>query len=126
MDQIILMILLNRLDNVLNIDNISMIKTLEDSKPPIWGVGGLNLRIIKVLRLKFPIYGVGGVIYLGLISSLMLLFFSSCTKQSGDHLFTLLKSSTTHADFNNKLDYDTQLNKKFNVYTFRNFYNGAG
>jgi len=37
-----------------------------------------------------------------------------------------MPSSVTHADFINKLDYDTQLKKKFNVYTFRNFYNGAG
>jgi hypothetical protein len=37
-----------------------------------------------------------------------------------------MPASYTHADFNNKLDYETQLNKKFNVYTFRNFYNGGG
>jgi hypothetical protein len=37
-----------------------------------------------------------------------------------------MPASVTHADFINKLDYDTQLKKKFNVYTFRNFYNGAG
>jgi hypothetical protein len=37
-----------------------------------------------------------------------------------------MPASVTHADFINKLDYETQLKKKFNVYTFRNFYNGGG
>jgi enediyne biosynthesis protein E4 len=45
---------------------------------------------------------------------------------SGDHLFTLLPSSVTHATFVNHLDYDEQLEKKFNIYTYRNFYNGGG
>lgn len=44
----------------------------------------------------------------------------------GKHLFTLMPSSVTHADFINKLDYDVQLKNKFNIYTFRNFYNGGG
>jgi len=56
----------------------------------------------------------------------MPLLMIACTKQAGNHLFTLMPSSITHADFINKLDYDTQLKKKFNVYTFRNFYNGGG
>ena len=76
-------------------------------KPPIWGVGGL----------KLPIWGV---------LLLLPLFIYSCGKQSEDHLFTLMPASVTHADFINKLDYDAQLKTKFNVYTFRNFYNGAG
>jgi enediyne biosynthesis protein E4 len=59
-------------------------------------------------------------------SALSITLITSCTKQSGDHLFTLLPSSKSHATFVNNLDYDTQLKKKFNVYTFRNFYNGAG
>jgi hypothetical protein len=37
-----------------------------------------------------------------------------------------MPASVTHTDFINKLDYEKQLKKKFNVYTFRNFYNGAG
>lgn len=53
------------------------------------------------------------------------LFLSGCKKKDGK-MFTLMPSSVTHANFINKLDYDTQLKKKFNVYTFRNFYNGAG
>jgi hypothetical protein len=53
-------------------------------------------------------------------------FICGCGNQSGNHLFTLMPASVTHADFINKLDYDTQLKKKFNVYTFRNFYNGGG
>jgi hypothetical protein len=37
-----------------------------------------------------------------------------------------MPASVTHADFINKLDYEKQLKNKFNVYTFRNFYNGGG
>jgi hypothetical protein len=66
---------------------------------------------------------VGGLKFIWLLLPLIIY---SCTKQSGDRLFTLMPVSVTHADFVNKLDYDTQLKKKFNVYTFRNFYNGAG
>src|SRR5664279_1815111 len=77
--------------------------TLRRNKPPIWGVGGL-----KFLWLLLPF------------------FIYSCDKPSGNHLFTLMPASVTHADFINKLDYDTQLKKKFNVYTYRNFYNGGG
>jgi hypothetical protein len=50
----------------------------------------------------------------------------SCKRESDKHLFTLMSASVTHADFINKLDYERQLKSKFNVYTFRNFYNGAG
>src|SRR4030043_1470410 len=61
---------------------------------------------------------------------LMPLFFYACGKQSGEKsvnkIFTLLPASVTHADFVNQLDYDTQLKKKFNIYTYRNFYNGGG
>jgi hypothetical protein len=61
---------------------------------------------------------------------LMPLFFYACGQQTGDrsgnHLFTLMPASTTHADFINHLDYDEQLKKKFNIYTYRNFYNGGG
>ena len=85
--------------------------TLRSIKPPLWGGWGV------------PIWGVGG---LKLIWLLIPLFICNCTKQSGNHLFTLMPASVTHADFINKLDYDTQLKKKFNVYTFRNFYNGGG
>jgi hypothetical protein len=57
---------------------------------------------------------------------LLPLFIYSCGKQSGNHLYTLMPISVTHADFINKLDYNAQLKTRFNVYTFRNFYNGAG
>ncbi len=43
-----------------------------------------------------------------------------------DPLFTLMPESKTHAGFINHLDYDEQLKKKFNIYTYRNFYNGGG
>ena len=39
-----------------------------------------------------------------------------------DTLFTSLSSSHTGIDFENKLTYD----KEFNIYTYRNFYNGGG
>ena len=60
----------------------------------------------------------------------MPLLFHACGEQtgeqSGNHLFTLMPASVTHADFINHLDYDEQLKKKFNIYTYRNFYNGGG
>ena len=37
-----------------------------------------------------------------------------------------MPASVTHADFVNKLDYDKQLKDNFNVFTYRNFYNGGG
>jgi hypothetical protein len=72
-------------------------------KPPKWGAGGLFLIIL-----------------------LLPVFFSSCNQISEKQLFTLLPASQTNADFVNHLDYETQLKNKFNIYTFRNFYNGAG
>jgi enediyne biosynthesis protein E4 len=41
---------------------------------------------------------------------------------STDKLFTLLDENQTNIDFVNRLTYD----KDFNIYTYRNFYNGAG
>jgi len=65
--------------------------------------------------------------YLGLFLSL---FMYSCmnqtTEKSGKNLFKLLPASETHAGFVNHLDYELQLKNKFNIYTFRNFYNGGG
>jgi enediyne biosynthesis protein E4 len=63
------------------------------------------------------------IIRLILLSPLLI---GACTKQPGNYLFTLMPASVTHADFNNKLDYEKQLKSKFNIYTFRNFYNGGG
>jgi hypothetical protein len=37
-----------------------------------------------------------------------------------------MSASYTGADFVNELDYDEQLKRKFNIYTYRNFYNGGG
>ena len=60
----------------------------------------------------------------------MPLIIFSCGKKTvddtGKHLFTLLPASETNADFINHLDYDKQLKNKFNIYTYRNFYNGGG
>jgi hypothetical protein len=37
-----------------------------------------------------------------------------------------MPASVTHAGFVNRLDYAKQLETKFNIYTYRNFYNGGG
>jgi hypothetical protein len=57
---------------------------------------------------------------------LFTLFLFGCKQQSGNKLFTLMPASVTHADFKNDLDYERQLKEKFNIYKFRNFYNGGG
>jgi hypothetical protein len=66
----------------------------------------------------------------GLLLLPALLLNLSCNKNtssaSGDQLFTLMPESYTGAGFINHLDYDEQLKKKFNIYTYRNFYNGGG
>jgi hypothetical protein len=52
-----------------------------------------------------------------------LLIISACSKKQQDIvLFELMDKSWTGIDFRNDLVYD----EKFNPYTFRNFYNGAG
>ncbi|MBA4408139.1 MAG: VCBS repeat-containing protein [Bacteroidota bacterium] len=65
--------------------------------------------------------------YLGLFLSLSIY---SCINQTADktgkNLFKLLPASETNAGFVNHLDYELQLKNKFNIYTFRNFYNGGG
>jgi hypothetical protein len=38
----------------------------------------------------------------------------------------MMPAEVTHAGFINHLDYDKQLKTKFNIYTYRNFYNGGG
>jgi hypothetical protein len=45
---------------------------------------------------------------------------------SANSLFTLLPSTVTNVDFVNRLDFDRQIESKFNIYTYRNFYNGGG
>jgi hypothetical protein len=61
---------------------------------------------------------------------LLMVLLTACgqkeTKTAGDSLFTLMPESFTGAGFVNQLDYDEQLKKKFNIYTYRNFYNGGG
>jgi len=84
----------------------------------------------KYFRVKTSIWEIEGLRLhkWGLFMAWLLLplFICSCAKESGNHLFTLMPVSVTHADFVNRLDYEKQLKEKFNVYTFRNFYNGAG
>jgi enediyne biosynthesis protein E4 len=66
----------------------------------------------------------------GLLLLPALLIQLSCSQKvptdPGDELFTLMPESYTGAGFVNQLDYDAQLTKKFNIYTYRNFYNGGG
>jgi hypothetical protein len=66
----------------------------------------------------------------GLLLLPVLLINGSCSQKSavtaGDELFTLMPESYTGAGFVNELDYDEQLKEKFNIYTYRNFYNGGG
>jgi len=61
-------------------------------------------------------------VFFGLMLALVLL--QSC--QQGGHredtLFTLLSSAETGVTFENRLKYD----RDFNIYTYRNFYNGGG
>jgi hypothetical protein len=57
---------------------------------------------------------------------LLLFLVSSCKKEKENHLFTLMDASDTHASFVNHLDYERQIKTKFNIYTYRNFYNGGG
>jgi hypothetical protein len=66
----------------------------------------------------------------GFLCLAIFLFIFSCGSPKGGNqgspLFTLLPASSTQAGFINHLDYETQLKNKFNIYTFRNFYNGGG
>ena len=53
---------------------------------------------------------------------IMLLLNACNTNKTQQTLFTKLESSHTNIDFRNDLSYDD----KFNIYTYRNFYNGGG
>ena len=62
---------------------------------------------------------------LSLVCSTVLLLFFACGKQtdrSQPALFSLLESTETGIDFANNLSFD----RNFNIYTYRNFYNGGG
>ncbi len=65
----------------------------------------------------------------GIFALLTLMLIIGCGRKSGENgnkLFTLMPADVTNADFVNHLDYDIQLKTKFNIYTYRNFYNGGG
>ena len=55
---------------------------------------------------------------------LMIILLSSCKKEEAQEkqLFKLISAKESGIDFRNDLTY----NEKYNPYTFRNFYNGAG
>jgi hypothetical protein len=64
-------------------------------------------------------------IYIKLYIVFISIIFWSCHSKNPEvknTVFTSLKSSYTGIDFENKLTYD----KDFNIYTYRNFYNGGG
>jgi enediyne biosynthesis protein E4 len=67
-----------------------------------------------------------GTRILGLLVCMSMLSCGRQNGESGSPLFTLMPASVTHADFINHLDYEIQLETKFNIYTYRNFYNGGG
>jgi hypothetical protein len=52
----------------------------------------------------------------------MIFFSCSEEKLADDKLFTTMPSSVTGIDFINQLEFD----REFNIYTYRNFYNGGG
>jgi len=58
------------------------------------------------------------------LSFTLLLLFASCKEKEVKipALFNKLETSHTHINFSNNLTYDAQ----FNIYTYRNFYNGGG
>lgn len=57
------------------------------------------------------------------LSGIIFLFVFSCdNNQAVDTLFTEINSNHSGIDFENKLAFDQQ----FNIYTYRNFYNGGG
>ena len=58
----------------------------------------------------------------GLIVAAGCLWACSDTSETPDTLFTLLSASKTGIDFSNDLKFDQQ----FNIYTYRNYYNGGG
>ena len=55
-----------------------------------------------------------------ILASLLLILVAGCTSQPGGPLFTLVPPEDTGIDFQNTLGYDYD----FNVYRYRNFYNG--
>src|SRR5680860_1614542 len=61
-------------------------------------------------------------VFTGAIYVLCSLISFSCSKKESESFFELLDSNRTGIDFSNDLSYD----EDFNVYTYRNFYNGGG
>jgi len=79
--------------------------------------------------MKIEIRKMSNVLKIFAVLILSAIFFACGSpeqKKLENNLFTLMPASVTHANFVNHLDYDEQLKKKFNIYTYRNFYNGGG
>lgn len=60
--------------------------------------------------------------YFLVLSLIFFLLVTGCDNQTEATLFQLLEPSVTGVDFTNQLSYDAD----FNVYTYRNYYNGGG
>lgn len=83
----------------------------------------LNLLIILINRLRFvSMKNLSSKILLSAILLPLLLMISCGKKQESATLFTKISSDSTGVSFNNQIDF----NKDFNIYTYRNFYDGGG
>ena len=58
----------------------------------------------------------------GLITLATILLLAGCTETTVDPTFIRVSTQESGISFRNQLEYD----EKFNTYTYRNFYNGAG
>lgn len=61
-------------------------------------------------------------LYIPIFCALMLYACGDLSEQQAPALFEKVEASSSGVDFLNKLEYDS----KFNIYTYRNFYNGGG
>ncbi len=77
----------------------------------------------KTVRSGSPL-GVRGGVRGALVTLLIIFLLQSCTEKAPppDTMFTEMPASFTGIDFENKLEF----RQDFNIYTYRNFYNGGG
>jgi hypothetical protein len=78
----------------------------------------------KAQNLQNGKYGVAVRRYASRIHIMVIVFLLACTEsvEKRDTLFTLLEGDDTNIEFANQLDFKGS----FNIYTYRNFYNGGG
>lgn len=87
--------------------------SLHERKEKSFSTNRTALMCLKNFSIKTLVY---------LCLCVQIFFFFSCKNSSQPQLFTQLSSSETGLDFINQLSY----NKDFNIYKYRNFYNGGG